>query len=648
MSVKKLILIVALVLGGMAGTLLLLLAWILQPDAPVQDLVDRKPQRVAVTRTDAEPVDTSTYTVSGRVEHDDGSPAADVEIEVREDLSNEQHGTLSDPEGRWSLEVTGPGQIRPEDLPSTPWYFPVEGPRDDLVFVVPELCPLAVTVVDRAGQAVFPGRAAARVASGAWNRRWTTYKDLDEQGQVLLDHVACGVADVQAKADGFVKGRTRDIDSMTTSDVTVVLSRGISLDGTVTDSAGEPVADATVSAGLATTGSDADGRYDLHFDPSDTTNVSVRAAGFIDQEERLRVASDSSDLTIDWVLESSRELEVYCAGLKDDSCADVMPMMCTRPWLPFGEPCDRDDPTMCTCPSGVSAIRGGGQSVEVQPGQRVAWLDFRAGGGLVGRVVQDGVPQGCGTMTIRLPEDLSDVTRGGVAGRSGACDEDGMFQVDGLDPGMYQVEVTSGGNNRRPNPVRVQDTVVDMGLIDLDAGTDIEGVVVDGVTGQGAPGEMVVGVQIVADKAMPGTSVAVSRSEGRFVLRGVSDGDWSVFLASRPFSPVDVTVADGTVSREPELETGAADLLDEQGFGLATDDMGDLVVSELDPDGAAADAGLESGDTLVGVTVMGVDVGEYLPGLEGQVLDAVLEHYSGPGVGLVVDRDGERVEVPLD
>jgi hypothetical protein len=45
---------------------------------------------------------------------------------------------------------------------------------------------------------------------------------------------------------------------------------------------------------------------------------------------------------------------------------------------------------------------------------------------------------------------------------------------------------------------------------------------------------------------------------------------------------------------------------------------------------------------------MGVDVGEYLPGLEGQVLDAVLEHYSGPGVGLVVDRDGERVEVPLD
>ncbi len=648
MSIKKLLLIVTLLLGTLAASLLLLLAWILQPDAPAEDLVGRSPPKAVVTRTESEPVDTATYTVSGHVEHEDGSPAADVEIEVRQDLDNTQHSAFSDEAGQWELQVTGPGQVRPEDLPSTPWYFLVEGPRDNLVFIVPELCPLEVSVVDTEGQPVFPGRAAARVASGAWTRRWTTYQNLDEQGQVTLAQVACGVADVQAQADGFVKGRTRDIDSLTTQAVTVVLSRGIGLDGTVTDTTGTPVEGATVSAGLANTRSEEDGSYALRFDPNHTTRVSVRADGFIEQEERLRVAPEGPDLTLDWVLEASRQIEVYCAGLPDDSCTNVTPVMCTRPWLPFGEPCDNDDPTVCTCPSGVSAIRGGGQSVEVQPDQQVAWLDFRFSGGLEGRVVQDDVPQSCELSVIRLPEDLSDVTRGGVSGRKGVCDKDGAFEVLGLDAGMYQIEVNAGGHNLRVDPVRVRQKVIDVGNIDLDAGTSIEGVVIDSVTGQGAAGEMVVAVQAVAEDAMPGTSIAVSRSEGHFVLRGLSDGDWSVFLAARPFTTVDVTVSDGTTSSNPRLETGSADLLDEQGFGLATDDLGDLVVSELDPSGAAAEAGLESGDTLVGVTVMGIDVGEYLPGMESQVLDAVLEHYSGPGVGLVVDRDGERFEVPLD
>ncbi len=648
MSWKKLLLVVALLLGTLAGGLLLLIAWVLQPDPPVQDLADRTPERAAVTRTEGPASDPSTYTVSGRVVYEDGRPAPDIEIEVRRDSDNRQHGTFTDDAGGFALEVTGPGQVRPEDLPSTPWYFPVDGPRDDLEFVVPELCPVDVTVVDAEGRPVTPGKAAARVASGAWNRRWTSYRPLDAQGQVTLDHVACGVADVQAKAEGYVKGRTRDVDTMATRTVTVVLNRGVGLSGTVTDTDGQGIQNANVSAGLASTLTQADGTYQLQFDPTATTSVKVRARDYMEQEERLRVDPDSADLVIDWVLEPSRELEVYCAGLPDDSCSEVLPIMCTRPWLPFGESCDRGDPTVCTCPAGISAIRGGGQSVEVQPGQTVAWLDFRAGGGLVGRVIKDGAPQGCSTFTIRLPEDLSDIPRGGVAGRTGACDEDGAFEVLGLDPGLYQVEVISGGQNRRPEPIQVDDTIVDLGDIDLDDGTDVEGIVVDGVTGQGAPGELVVAVQDVADGAMPGTSTAVSRSEGRFVLRGLGDGTWSVFLVSRPLSPVSVKVADGGADKEPELETGAADLLDEQGFGLQTDDMGDLVVSDLDPEGAAAEAGLETGDALVGVTVMGIDVGEYLPGLESQVLDAVLEHYSGPGVGLVVDRDGERIEIELE
>lgn len=648
MSVKKLVLIVFILLAALAAGLLGLLAWVLSPDAPAPDLLDRAPQQRVVTRTDAVPAPGDPFLVSGVVVHEDGSPAPQVEIEARLSATGEQHGSFTDDAGHFSLEVTGPAEIRPEDLPSTPWSFPVSGPRDDLRFVVPELCPVRVLVLDPTGEPISDGFAAARVASGAWNRRWTRYQPLDDQGRVTLDHVACGVGDIQARASGYVGARVRDLDTMTTQDVTLTLTRGVGLSGTVTNGAQEPLAGVTIQAGLASGISDEDGHYALKFDPGRTTSVRARAPGYVDQEERLRVDPGSADIVLDWELEASREVTVYCAGLPDDSCADVMPLMCTRPYMPFGEGCESGDPTVCVCPGGTSAVRGGGQSVEVSPGQQVAWLDFRATGGLRGRVSKDGAAVGCTTFTLRLPEDLSDVSRGGIAGRTGTCDDDGVFEVLGLEPGSYQVEVVAGEQNRRPDPVVVADTVVDLGVVDLDGGTDVAGVVLDGLTGQGAPGEAVVAVQSVAEGKAPGTSVTVSRSEGRFVLRGLGDGDWSVFLASRPFSPVDVHVGDGQANHEPVLETGAADLLGEQGFGLATDDVGTLVVQDLDPDGGAALAGLEDGDRVVGVTLMGMDLGSWMPGLEDQLLDAVLEHYSGPGVGLVVERDGETVEIDLD
>ena len=44
----------------------------------------------------------------------------------------------------------------------------------------------------------------------------------------------------------------------------------------------------------------------------------------------------------------------------------------------------------------------------------------------------------------------------------------------------------------------------------------------------------------------------------------------------------------------------------------------------------------------------GMDLGEMMPGMSDEITDAVLDHWGGPGVGLVVDRDGERVDVPLE
>ena len=648
MSARKLILLVAVLLGSLAAGLLALLAWVLAPDAPVEDLVGRTPPPVVVTRTEAEPAAGETFTLSGRVTWEDGGPAEGLAVEV--DPTDDSGRTVSTTaeDGTWSATVDSPVDVRMDHLPSTPWSYEVEGPRSDLDFSVPPLCPLRVRVLSSSGDPIPRAWVAARVSTSTWNRRWTDYRRTGPDGVGKLDDVACGVATIQARATGFVKARRDEVDTLVQREVTLTLTPGVGLSGQVVDPEDRPVEGVSVRVGLASSVTDEEGHYSLAFDPAATTHVRVTREGYTDLRERLRVPEDSEAIEADFVLHPSREVTVYCAGLPDESCKAVMPLMCTRPWAPFGESCSRKDPSTCTCSAGPVAIRGGGRSVSVAPDQDEAWLDFRDPGGLRGRVLLDGVPTPCSTYTLRIPDDLSDVTRGGVAGRGGACDEEGRFEVLGLAGGTYVVEIVAGTVNRRPDPVQVDGTVVDLGDVDLSDGTDVEGVVIDGLTGQGTPGHTVVAVQDVDDDLAPGTAVAVSRSEGRFVLRGLSDGTWSVFLVSRPLTPATITVSEGTASSEPLLETGDADLLAEQGFGLATDDDGELVVSELDPQGPGAQAGLEVGDRVEGVTVMGLDVGEVLPGLEDQVLDFVLEHYSGPGVGLVVDRDGERVEVELD
>jgi hypothetical protein len=50
---------------------------------------------------------------------------------------------------------------------------------------------------------------------------------------------------------------------------------------------------------------------------------------------------------------------------------------------------------------------------------------------------------------------------------------------------------------------------------------------------------------------------------------------------------------------------------------------------------------------VLGITVMGFDIGEHFPQLEDVITDFVLDKFSG-SVGLVVDRDGETLEIDLE
>ena len=108
-----------------------------------------------------------------------------------------------------------------------------------------------------------------------------------------------------------------------------------------------------------------------------------------------------------------------------------------------------------------------------------------------------------------------------------------------------------------------------------------------------------------------------------------------------------VEVVDGQ-SEPIELTTGSADLLEQNGFSLRTDESGRLEVASVDEDGSAHANGLREGDRVEGLTPGGVDVAELLPGMSDDITDAVLDRWGGPGVGLIVDRDGERVQVDLD
>ncbi len=464
-----------------------------------------------------------------------------------------------------------------------------------------------------------------------------------------IDDLPCGVAGVKATVDGYVPARRDKVDSVVARSVTVPLALGLTLRGTVFDQDGEPIHRAKVRAEHMSDRTDRDGAYEILVDPAELWSVSASAEGFLDDSQRLRLPEDSAeDAVLDFELQASREVSVWCAGLPDDSCASVMLIMCTYPLLPWGSVC-RGDPTRCECPEGSVAIRGGGQSVELAADSHEAWLDFRGTGSAVGRVLRHGEPVDCDVFGILLPRVMPDLRSGFMDGRDAECDADGRFLVQGLAEGRWQLEISLGSAKRSVNNLAISaGQQTDVGEIDLSGGGLIEGVVLHGLTGQGAPGEMVMAVTAVVEDDVPATQSVFTGSEGAFQIRGLDDGSYLVVTSSRPFTRESVEVRDGAADREVVLTTGDADLLDENGFSLITDEAGELVVDQVAPGGFAAGAGLHPGDQIDGVLIAGFDLASVLPSLEDQLVETVLEHYGGPGVSLKVTRDGQQLEVELE
>jgi hypothetical protein len=517
-------------------------------------------------------------------------------------------------------------------------------------FDVSDLCPLDVVLEPEDGEELLEKvKVRATMARGGPLGGERLYADELEPLRWRFEDTPCGVATLKVWARDYVTVEREDVDTVVESELTISLIRGIRLHGVVTDVEGEPIEDARVQAEHSSDHTDAQGAYALRVDPATLRRVRASAAGYLGDSQPLRLPPETTeDAILDFELYRSREVTVYCAGMPDDSCESVFPIMCTWTLMPWGKPC-WGEPTRCSCPEGRVAIRGAGQSVEVLPDEHEAWLDLRGEGGITGRVTRNDEPSGCEVMATYAPESLLEMGTTLMHMRRGDCDEEGRFFLGGLPQGRWSLQVMVDSGPAATRYPRIdQGEITDVGTIDLAGGGVIRGVVIDALTDQGAPGETVVAVGTEGDADNPAsTYMATSGSEGSFEIRGMDDGSYQVICGSRPFTREKVEVIDGEGSRELELSTGAADLLADNGFSLITDEEGALEVDQVQPGSAAERAGLQPGDVIDHVLVGGIDISAFVPIPPDIVTEIFLEHYPGPGVSVVVDRDGSEHTIEL-
>lgn len=388
----------------------------------------------------------------------------------------------------------------------------------------------------------------------------------------------------------------------------------------------------------------------------DTGSPPARGFGRMQFEEVEVAAGDR--LTIDFTLDPFREVRVWCAGLPDDLCNDML-VQCTHPLVPMGDGCSHDErtgETICDCNGvdGAAAIRGGGKATLVQEGDDEAWLDFRDAGTLTGRVMAGGQPvTKCDVATLRVPNGLEDLPRGIIAAQRGECDVEGRFEIHGVVEGDWELVVEAdvqgmGSTMRVLDPTRVRARkTTDVGEVEMLAGGGIEGRVTDGLTGEPRSGAPILAIKHGEGSARSTPFFADIDMDGTFRFEGLPPGEWELSYFLTPHVSTTVTVDDGAITDGVEVETSDATALETNGFSLGVED-GHLAIQEVEPGSPADDAGLLEGDSVEGVLVAGLDIGSHLGEHADQFMQLVLGHWDGPGVTLLVERDGEELEVELD
>jgi len=520
---------------------------------------------------------------------------------------------------------------------------------------------------------------------------WELQQTTDDTGTVRFEALPCVHVELEAIHEDLagpgVRG-TRLLRGELNVEV-VKLSRPVELYGRVTDTDGEPVSEATVRVhdrGELTTRADSQGRWSLAV-PMDPTHVHLLAVeadalGYHSVNEMVRVkpegtaVADNDEggrkrsipheftevkpgdrLEVDLTLSAASEVQVWCAGLPGDLCNDML-VHCTHPLVPMGETCSQDSrtgETVCLCPDeGRVAVRGGGKATLVEPGETEAWLDFRDAGSITGDILADGKPaDDCDVIALRVPNGLEDLPRGFIAAHKTRCDDEGHFELTGLVDGDWELVVEAtvpdmGHRQRTLAPSRVRPRRnTDVGDIEMLGGGGIEGRVVNGLTQAPETNGAILAIRRGRGHERSTPSFADTDGQGNFTMEGLPPGEWELCHVLSPHVRTYVTVEDGAITDDVLVETSDATALETNGFSLGKEG-GRLVVLDVEPGGPAEAAGLTPGDEVTGLLIAGLDLGSKLGDDADKLLQLVLGHWDGPGITLLVERDGQEQEVELD
>ena len=597
------------------------------------ELAERTPAKPTVWATTAG----TGFTVTGVVTNLEGEGVQTDVLALDAYTDGQLERVTTDLNGEFRIDLDRPAQISPTPGPYDEGRELVHTDRDDLVFIVPDRCPLHVEVFSADGPV-----SGANVKAWIHDPTWGRYSDLgrtDDEGQLPLDLTLCGPGTVEVQAEGFASARV-PIDTLNQGLVRVELDQGVLVTGVVEDETGAPVAAGTVRANTLEGTAFEGGTFEIRLSPGDwkikVVGHDEGAIGYRSQNQEI-VLDEPTELFFE--LDRFQRVDVYCAGLPDDRCEGVLPIRCDVGILP-GDICyGGASGTECECPLEDAVVRSPEEHVEVLPGEGEVWLDYRDKGAIIGTIAGCPAPSECAVFSGQLA-----IGKTGTPPAHGTLiGPDGRFELRGLNEGTWGLAVGwPAGVRDLPDVPLGPGEVVDLGVIDVGGSGGVAGVVYDGLTGETRQWSTVMIRATDHDSSVnPFGSMAMTGPDGEFELTGLPRGEYEVFLAQRPMTREVVNVR-GSVVSGLVLETAEASVLDEQGFGV--DD--ELVVSSIDPDGWAAEAGLLQGDAIVGVTMMGMDTTMLDPTYSELAAQTVLRHYSGE-LGLVVERDGELFDVEL-
>ena len=497
--------------------------------------------------------------------------------------------TKSAADGSWKLEAlrSGSYSLVVKAAGFAPAIVPGIGvgsldPKDAGAWETGTLDLGTVVLVPGTSLAGWVADADHRDVPGAEVRAWesgrlamATSSVTDDQGRFVLKDLRPG-ATLHLAADHpeYLEGRAGPIDVPVpgefVDDVEIVLARGTSLSGRVTDEIGRPVSRAGIAlfaqggggsarSGQSTAVTDREGRFILEQVSAGPATLQVHHRDYPSHSEPVDLLPSHLGLNeVDVVL---RETAGRVRGVVHD--ADGLPVAAALVLLPGDG--------VVPAASGRTDAEGAFEIARVDPGRRElvvhhasfasyrteldvtpsSWIEIELDHGVSvsGVVVDDAGAPLAGARIDTTPLDAA-----GGATREGAVSAvDGTWTVERLVPGRYRLRARAEGyyTAEQEEPTLLDEDLAGVRL-ELRRGVALEGRVV------GADFDQLADLKIVARSVSPDIDDFVSAVvtevdfEGGFRLEGLSPGTWRVSVGHMSFGgPSSAEVVVGTDPPEP-------------------------------------------------------------------------------------------------